>query len=150
MTWCTRASGATVQNKHPCISSCLWANIFKPKPKKKWPPFCHWHSIWNEILLKYVCKCLMDKVINIGSCLNTLRPWQNGRHFSDDIFKCIFLNENVWISNKISLKFLFNNNIPALVHQMAWHLPGDKPLSEPMLTQLLMHICSTRERSVNH
>ena len=27
--------------------------------------------------------------------LNTLKPRQNGRHFPDDIFKCIFLNENV-------------------------------------------------------
>ena len=27
--------------------------------------------------------------------VNTLRPRQNGRHFPDDIFKCIFLNENV-------------------------------------------------------
>ena len=27
--------------------------------------------------------------------LNTLRPRQNGRHFPDDIFKWIFLNENV-------------------------------------------------------
>ena len=27
---------------------------------------------------------------------NTLRPKQNGRHFPDDISKCIFLNENVW------------------------------------------------------
>ena len=27
----------------------------------------------------------------------TLRPRQNGRHFPDDIFKYIFLNENVWI-----------------------------------------------------
>ena len=26
---------------------------------------------------------------------NTLRPRQNGRHFADDIFKCIFLNENI-------------------------------------------------------
>ena len=42
----------------------------------------------------------------------------NGRHFSDDIFKCIFLNENVFISIKISLKFVPKgqiNNIPALV-----------------------------------
>ena len=30
----------------------------------------------------------------------------NGRHFPDDIFKCIFLNENVLISIKISLKFV--------------------------------------------
>ena len=27
--------------------------------------------------------------------INTLRPRQDGRHFPDDIFKCIFLNENV-------------------------------------------------------
>ena len=26
--------------------------------------------------------------------VNTLRPKQSGRHFADDIFKCIFLNEN--------------------------------------------------------
>ena len=41
-----------------------------------------------------------------------------GRHFPDDIFKCIFLNENVLISIKISLKFVPQgqiNNIPALV-----------------------------------
>ena len=30
-------------------------------------------------------------------CLNTLRPSQNGRHFADDIFKCIFLNWSIWI-----------------------------------------------------
>ena len=31
---------------------------------------------------------------------------QNGRHFADDILICIFFNENVWISIKISLKFV--------------------------------------------
>ena len=37
--------------------------------------------------------------------------------FTDDIFKCIFLNDNVWISIKISLQFVHKcqmNNIPAL------------------------------------
>ena len=49
---------------------------------------------------------------------NTLRPRQNGRHFADDVLKCIFFNENVWISLKISLKFVPKgpiNNIPPLV-----------------------------------
>ena len=49
---------------------------------------------------------------------NTLRPRQNGRHFADDILKCIFLNENVWIPIAISLKFVPKgpiDNIPALV-----------------------------------
>ena len=56
--------------------------------------------------------------------------------FPDDIFKCIFLNENVWISLQISLKFVPKvqiNNIPALVQIMAWRRPGDKPLSEAMV-----------------
>ena len=48
--------------------------------------------------------------------INTLRPRQNSRFFPDDIFKCIFLNENVWISIKISLKFVpkgpINNILP--------------------------------------
>ena len=38
--------------------------------------------------------------------LNTLRPRQNGRHFTDDPFKCIFLSETVRISINISLKFV--------------------------------------------
>ena len=56
--------------------------------------------------------------------LNTLRPRPNGRHFADEIFKYIFLNENAWIAIKISLKFVpegFINNIPSLVQTMAWH-----------------------------
>ena len=50
--------------------------------------------------------------------LNTLRPRQNGRYFADDFFKWVFLNENAWISLKISLKFVPKvriNNIPSLV-----------------------------------
>ena len=79
--------------------------------------------------------------------INTLRPRQNGRHFARDTFKHIFLNENVCTSIDISLKFVAkgpNNNIPALVQIMAWHRPGDKPLSEPVLSSLLTHICVTR------
>ena len=32
-----------------------------------------------------------------GWVLNTLRPRQNGRHFADDIFACIFFSEN-WLN----------------------------------------------------
>ena len=84
--------------------------------------------------------------------INTLRPRQNGRHFPDDIFKSIFLNENARISFKISLKFVPKvriNNIPALVQIMAWRRPGDKPLSEPMMVSLLTHICVTWPQWVN-
>ena len=78
---------------------------------------------------------------------NTLGPRRNRRHFADDIFKCIFLDENVLISIKISLKFIPKdpiNNIPTLVQIMAWRRPGDKPLSEPMLIISLTHICVAR------
>ena len=52
---------------------------------------------------------------------------QNGRHFLDDIFKCFFLNENVSIAIKISLKFVPKgpiNNIPALVQIIFWTNDG--------------------------
>ena len=35
------------------------------------------------------------------------------------------------------------NNIPALARMMAWRRPGNKPLSEPMMVNLLTHICVT-------
>ena len=69
---------------------------------------------------------------------NSLRPRQNKRHFADDVFKCNFMKENFWIPIKISLKFVPEgpiNNISALVQIMAWRRIGDKPLSEPMMTQ---------------
>ena len=75
--------------------------------------------------------------------VNTLRPRQHGCHFPDDIFKCIFLNENVWISIKISLEFVPKgpiNNISALVQIMAWRRPGNKLLFEPMMVSPLTHI----------
>ena len=88
-----------------------------------------------------------------SSCctINTLSLRQNGCHFADDTFKHIFLNENVGISIKISLKFVPKgpiNSIPALVQIMAWRRPGNKPLSAPMMVKLLTHICITWPRWV--
>ena len=78
--------------------------------------------------------CRLTAILSWSLGVNTLRPRQNGRCFADDTFKCIFLNENVRISIKISLKFVpkgpINNN-PALVQIMAWCRSDDKPLSEP-------------------
>ena len=83
--------------------------------------------------------------------INTLRSRQNGRHFTDDIFECIFLNANVWTVIEISLKFIAKgpiNNIPALVQIMAWRRPGNKPLSEALMGRLLTHICIARPQWV--
>ena len=103
----------------------------------------------------YLGQCWTGSLSSYGvtrsQWINTLRPRQNGRLFADDTFKRIFLNENVGISIKISLKFVHKgpiNNIPALVQIMAWRRPGDKPLSEPMVVRLPTHICITRPQWV--
>ena len=85
--------------------------------------------------------------------LHALRPRQNCRQFADDIFKCVFLNENVWISLKISLKFVPKvriDNIPALVQILACRRPGDKLLSEPVMVSLLTHTYVTRPQWVKY
>ena len=103
-------------------------NILDPKNRPH--DFVHWNMKKNSF--------------------NTLRPRQNGHRFTDT-FKRIFLNENVRISIKISLRFVpkgpINNN-PALVQIMAWRWSGDKPLSEPLMASLLTHICVTRPQWV--
>ena len=118
-----------------------------------------WHVIWNVlgVELKWKVKSHLDftgsfylqfngswviRVIE-GNCevtpsFNSLRLRKNGRHFLNDIFKCICVYQNIWISIKISLKFVSKGQIhnnPSLVQIMAWHRPGDKPLSEPMMAQ---------------
>ena len=80
-----------------------------------------------------------DKIANISK-------WQITNTIS-------WLNENIWISLEISLKFVPEvriDNIPALVQIMACHPPGDKPLSEPMMVSLLAHICITHPQWVKH
>ena len=106
----------------------------------------HWNPI-SAVLTELV---YTEYYHNVAG-LNTLRQRQNGCHFADNIFKCIFLNENVQISDKISLKFIPKgpvNNIPALVQIMAWRHPGGKPLFEPMMVSLKTHICITRPQWV--
>ena len=95
-----------------------------------------WHYIYS--ILCEICSWICWALLCLGCIIvhNTLRPRQNGCHFLDDIFKCIFLNENIYISIKISLKVVPQgpiNNIPGLIQIMAWRLTGDKPLSEPIL-----------------
>ena len=116
------------------------------------------HFIFCECLLCYLSDHIgkqWDEIVNCAhnydamdslyqKHINTLRPKQNGHHFADDTFKRIFLNENIRISMKYSLKVVPNgpiNNIPALVQIMACRLVGAKPLSETMMVRSLTHIC---------
>ena len=107
----------------------------------------HWFRWWLGTKQTTSPDSKTTQITAASGGLNTLRLRQHGRRFADDTFKCIFLNENIRISIKISLKFVPKgpiNNIPALVQIMAWRRPGDKPLSEPVMVSLLTHICITR------
>ena len=76
-------------------------------------------------------------------CINILRPRQNGQHLADNILKCIFFNENVWILLKISPNFVPNfqiNKYFRIGSDHGWHQPGDTPLSEPMMVKLRTHM----------
>ena len=131
-----------------------WKN--KDKAWTKWPKLYR-HHIWMHFL-KETCSIVIQISwrssaywANIDSD-NTLKPRQNGHHYAADIFKCIFLKENVWVSFKISLKYVPKvriNNILALFQMIASRRPGDKLLSEPMLVSFLAHICVNRPQWVN-
>ena len=45
-----------------------------------------WQTCFDHHVESFICICYF----------NTLRPRQNVRHFPDDIFKCIFLNKNIY------------------------------------------------------
>ena len=90
-------------------------------------------SIWEAWCL-YWLRCLLQPGV---TTIHSSRPGQNGRHFADDISRCIFVNEKFYILIKNLLKFVPKgpiDNSPALVEIMAWRQIGSKPLSEPMLT----------------
>ena len=136
------------------VSVCIWLEKYW---KEQAVTVKAWSPLGVEHCQIYSLRCRSDDnnkdvtVADFVCIINTLRPRQDGRHFPDDIFKWIFLNENIWIPIKISLKFVPQgpiHNIPALVQIMAWRRPGDKPLSGPMMVRSLTHICVTRPQWV--
>ena len=65
-------------------------------------------------ILEYVA----DKPFFLLMTVNSSSPGQNGRHFADNIFNWIFVNEKFYILFKISLKLVPkgpNDDNPALV-----------------------------------
>ena len=72
---------------------------------------------------------------------------QNGRHFADDIFKCIFLDEIFWISYNISFKCVcygLNASMSSLLQIMVTTL-----YLKQRGSNLLAHIRITRPQRVN-
>ena len=65
-------------------------------------------QIWKLIKESNIYFCNIDNIFNTF----------NGRHFPEDIFKRIFLNEDIWLLIKFSLDFVPSDpiyNIPVLV-----------------------------------
>ena len=60
-------------------------------------------SSWRHI--RFIDEIAMHSYL-LYTVFNTLRPRQDGCLFADDILKCIFLNGNSWIPNKISWEYV--------------------------------------------
>ena len=94
--------------------------------------------------------CLIVKLNHlsmVGISLTHWGPRQNGRQFSDDVFKHIFLNEDYCILIEISFKFVSHgpfNTILSLVQIMAWHRSGNKHYLNHWWLNLMTHICITQ------
>ena len=76
-----------------CYRSCFWQN---------WGLRRAYWKTWKRL--------------SLWSRHYTLRPRQNRRNFADDIFQCIFLNKNLWISIKISPNFVLKCPITIFHH----------------------------------
>ena len=107
MVWCQQLTRFNIGS-----GNGLLPDGTKPLPE----PMLTYHQ-WGSVAFTW------EQFHGTGIMLNkSPRNWH-----IDAIFKCIFLNENVWITIEISLKFVPKdpiNNIPALVQIMAWHQPA--------------------------
>ena len=130
------------QRKHQSSASLAFVRGIHWGPVNslhKWPvrrkmfPF-------DDVIMKQTWLCILrhfhwvrpttdNDILVLVYCFNTLKAIQNYCHFTDNIFQWIFLNENMWILIKISLKSVPRgriNNVPALVQVMASFRPGNK------------------------
>ena len=111
-------------------SSVRKANNYALERLKTIVPEKKYHHLMSWNCSKWSFKVLLCFSLLTFDSVNTLKPGQNGRHFTDDILRCIFLNGDGWISIEI-------NDIPAIVQIMVWRRPGASPLSEPTIVRHL-------------
>ena len=95
------------------------------------------NSLSNCTTIKYLSPLCVEMLITY-SCVNSSLPGQNSRHFVNDNFRRIFVNEMFWILIEISVNLVRKGSIDndhALVYIMAWRRKGDKPISESVVTR---------------
>ena len=121
----TRAVALTVLSIDPWTSSCV---EFCNCAGGKFPISAQWwylasnqvtHIEYAYFFISFTLHLIWYIVASnrYNYIIKTLRLRQKGHHFANNLFKCIFLNENIIFVIKISLKFISKgsfNNIPAL------------------------------------
>ena len=91
------ANALELLSSYPKPSICNSCNLY---------PMIHLLPLSVQIFFLLIDTSQSVYVTSKGFLINSLRQRQNGRHFPDNIFRYIFVNENVCISIKISLKFV--------------------------------------------
>ena len=87
----------------------------------------HWAKHFNQVYcaarLQTLSLFALDVLVTLT---NTMRPRQDGQHFSDDFFKCFFFNYMTFVVyfTEFCSKRL-DKNIPAMAQIMAWRRRGD-------------------------
>ena len=109
------------------------------------PKEVFWHMLTNTMHRAWASAAMVLSSAGVCWPQYWLTHW--GRDKMATNFQAMFSNGFSWMKNfnflnEISLKLI--DNMTALVQIMAWRRPGDKPLFEPMLVRLPMHICVIR------
>ena len=89
----------------------------------------------------YVFLALSHRFVTWVPDVNTLRPRQNGRHFADDIFKCIFLNENVWIGLIFNWSLFLWFELTIFQHWYRWWLGAEQATTHYLNQWWLFYWC---------
>ena len=96
-------------------------------------PFCQIPPIWLAIWYIHHYRVIPAQSFQLWiTVLTHLLLDKMATILANDIFKCIFLNENIKFFIQISLKFVPQDpidNKPALVQVMAWRRTGDTPIT---------------------
>ena len=121
-----------VTAKQGCAIS-PWLMLGQPMPRLFHAPT----RTASSVISCYIGKAIRD-VEQTSPCQehskvtpNTLRPKRYGRQFADNIFKCIFLDENYYILIQNPLKFVPQGSIDkksALVQMMILYQTSTKSL----------------------
>ena len=108
------AGNSPVTGEFPAQRPVMWSfDVFFDLRLNKWLSKQSW-AWWFETTSRPLWS--HRNVIKLLSDINSLRPKQNFCHFPDNIFKCNSLNEKVWISIVISLKFFLRVRLTIFQH----------------------------------